>query len=59
MWAADDYEIFHRMMIQKNLELQLQALELLQKKYGIVPESFVSDGSLSQDEQTVMEEVIK
>ncbi|KAL7632530.1 UNVERIFIED_CONTAM: hypothetical protein RMT77_017147 [Armadillidium vulgare] len=59
VWAADDYEIFHRMMIQKNLEIQLQALELLQKKYGIIPESFTASGDLSKDEQTIMEEVIK
>ena len=32
VWAADDYEIFKRMMIQKNIELQLQALELLQQR---------------------------
>ena len=32
VWAADDYEIFKRMMIQKNIELQLQALELIQQK---------------------------
>jgi hypothetical protein len=34
VWAADDYEIFKRMMIQKNIELQLQVLELLQKRSG-------------------------
>lgn len=27
-------------MAQKNVELQLQALELLEQKYGITPESF-------------------
>ena len=32
VWAADEYEVFKRMMIQKNIELQLQALELLQQK---------------------------
>jgi len=32
VWAADDYEIFKRMMIQKNIELQLQVLELLQQR---------------------------
>lgn len=39
VWAADDFEIFKRMMIQKNIELQLQALELLQQRYGVLPES--------------------
>ena len=32
VWAADDYPVFKRMMIQRNIELQLQALELLQHK---------------------------
>jgi len=39
VWAADDYEIFKRMMIQKNLDLQMEALELLQQRYGVLPES--------------------
>lgn len=33
VWAADDYDIFKSMMIQKNIELQLQALELLKQRY--------------------------
>lgn len=28
-------------MTQRNVELQLQALELIEKKYGITPQSFV------------------
>ncbi|XP_063605346.1 cilia- and flagella-associated protein 36-like [Penaeus indicus] len=59
VWAADDYEIFKRMMIQKNLELQLQALELLQQRYGIIPESCMPGDAMSPEEQAVMEEVIK
>jgi hypothetical protein len=34
LWAADDYEAFKRMMIEKNIDLQLQALEVLRQKYG-------------------------
>ena len=40
VWAADDYHTFCTMMTQKNIELQLQALEMLQVKYGITPESY-------------------
>ena len=36
VWAAEDFEIFKRMMIQKNIELQLQALELLQQRWPTV-----------------------
>merc|ERR1739842_180950 len=59
VWAADDYEIFKRMMIQKNLELQLQALELLQQRYGVIPESCTPGDAMSPEEASVMEQVIK
>lgn len=66
VWAADDYEIFKRMMIQKNIELQLQALELIQQKYGILPYSLrpgksedpeVSEPKGDDSEAQVMKEV--
>lgn len=41
IWAANDYEMFKRMMVQRNVELQLQALELIERKYGITPQSFI------------------
>ncbi|XP_023016503.1 cilia- and flagella-associated protein 36 [Leptinotarsa decemlineata] len=41
IWAANDYEIFRRIMTQRNVELQLQALELIEQKYGITPQSFI------------------
>jgi hypothetical protein len=63
VWAANDYEIFKRMMIQKNVELQLQALEMIQQRYGITPQSFLpTDGDESlqtEEESRIMEEVIK
>lgn len=37
--AADDYELFRHLMVQKNIELELQALEVLQQQLGTVPES--------------------
>ena len=37
IWAADDFVVFKRMMIQKNIELQLQALELLQQRSAHSP----------------------
>lgn len=63
VWAANDYEIFKRMMIQKNLELQLQALEMIQQRYGITPQSYLpadGDERLQTDEESqIMEEVIR
>lgn len=59
------------MMIQRNVELQLQALELIERKYGITPESFIpksKEGNVreipviiekSDLESDVLEEVFK
>ena len=35
IWAADDYEVFKRLMIQKNIELQLQALQIIQQIHNV------------------------
>lgn len=40
------------MMVQRNVELQLQALELIERKYGITPQSFIPK---SKDEQNGQE----
>ncbi|XP_066598079.1 cilia- and flagella-associated protein 36 [Prorops nasuta] len=57
IWAANEYKIFKRMMIQKNLELQLQALNMIEQKYGLTPASLVYDSDEKNDE-LVMEELI-
>ncbi|XP_076666978.1 cilia- and flagella-associated protein 36 [Andrena cerasifolii] len=59
IWAANEYEIFKRMMIQKNLELQLQALNMIEQKYGLTPASLVYDTDGLQDDALVMEEIIQ
>ncbi|KAF7279916.1 hypothetical protein GWI33_006620 [Rhynchophorus ferrugineus] len=51
IWAANDFDMFIRMMTQKNVELQLQALELIEKKYGITPQSFVPKAKSDQEEE--------
>ncbi|XP_060536183.1 cilia- and flagella-associated protein 36 [Cylas formicarius] len=51
IWAANDYDMFVRMMTQKNVELQLQALELIEKKYGITPQSFIPTKSEERVQQ--------
>ncbi|KAK8779412.1 hypothetical protein V5799_019244 [Amblyomma americanum] len=54
VWAADDYEIFKRMMTQKNIDLQLQALEIMAQRYGLVPDSFQGEpqGATEDTEKT-------
>merc|ERR1711892_737569 len=56
VWAADDFEIFKRMMLQKNIELQLH-------RYGVLPESLQPEGKKAEaedeNESKVMEEVAR
>ncbi|XP_011882795.1 PREDICTED: cilia- and flagella-associated protein 36 [Vollenhovia emeryi] len=58
IWAANEYEIFKRMMIQKNLELQLQALNMIEQKYGLTPASLVYETDGILDDELVMEDLI-
>ncbi|XP_014480568.1 PREDICTED: cilia- and flagella-associated protein 36 isoform X2 [Dinoponera quadriceps] len=58
IWAANEYEIFKRMMIQKNLELQLQALNMIEQKYGLTPASLVYETDSMHDDELVMEDLI-
>lgn len=52
IWAANDYEMFKRMMSHRNVELQLQALELIEQKYGITPDSFIPQKKGNSEEDT-------
>ncbi|XP_011332067.1 cilia- and flagella-associated protein 36 [Ooceraea biroi] len=57
IWAANEYEIFKRMMIQKNLELQLQALNMIEQRFGLTPASLMyEDGFI--DDELVMEDLL-
>lgn len=35
MLAADDYEVFKQLMVQKNIQLQLQALQIIQQIHNV------------------------
>ena len=59
IWAANEYEIFKRMMIQKNLELQLQALNMIEQKYGLTPASLMYETDALNEDPLVMEEIIQ
>lgn len=47
------------MMTQRNVELQLQALELIEHKYGITPQSFVPNKYEEKKAINTAEEVPK
>ena len=47
------------MMIQKNLELQLQALNMIEQKYGLTPASLMNETNVLNEDPLVMEEIIQ
>ncbi|XP_032232931.1 cilia- and flagella-associated protein 36 isoform X1 [Nematostella vectensis] len=64
IWAAEDYEIFKRIMIQKNIEIQLQALRLLEHQgkiaKGEVPNVAPPPSApAAMDEDAIMNEVLR
>ncbi|MBN3278668.1 CFA36 protein, partial [Polyodon spathula] len=61
--AAEDFEMFKSLMIQKNVELQLQALRVIKEENGTLPEC-LTDGvdmisQLEQQELRILKEVLK
>lgn len=58
MWAAEDFEVFKRLMIQKNIDLQLQALQLIQQQ-GQKQVLQASGTSQTSEEDEIMKEVLR
>uniref|UniRef100_G3P9P6 Cilia- and flagella-associated protein 36 n=1 Tax=Gasterosteus aculeatus aculeatus TaxID=481459 RepID=G3P9P6_GASAC len=61
--ATDDFQIFHSMMVQKNMELQLEALRVIKERNGALPEC-LTDGmdvmtELQDQEMKILQEVLK
>ncbi|KAF6721424.1 Cilia- and flagella-associated protein 36 [Oryzias melastigma] len=61
--ATDDFQMFRSLMVQKNLELQLQALRVIKERNGALPEC-LTDGvdvmtELQQQDMKILEEVLK
>ncbi|CAG9789237.1 unnamed protein product [Diatraea saccharalis] len=56
IWAANDYEMFVKMMTHKNVELQLQALELIERRYGAMPSLFSTETNYEMPENDETEE---
>ncbi|XP_063047646.1 cilia- and flagella-associated protein 36 [Engraulis encrasicolus] len=60
--ATDDFQIFRTLMVQKNMELQLQALRVIKERNGALPEC-LTDGQdvmseLEQQEMKILQEVL-
>ncbi|XP_031734226.1 cilia- and flagella-associated protein 36 isoform X1 [Anarrhichthys ocellatus] len=61
--ATDDFQIFRSLMVQKNMELQLQALRVIKERNGALPEC-LTDGvdvmtELQDQEMKILQEVLK
>ncbi|KAM6998115.1 cilia- and flagella-associated protein 36 isoform 2-T2 [Tautogolabrus adspersus] len=61
--ATDDFQMFRSLMVQKNMELQLQALRVIKERNGALPEC-LTDGvdvmtELQEQEMKILLEVLK
>ncbi|KAF3841898.1 hypothetical protein F7725_023849 [Dissostichus mawsoni] len=61
--ATDDFQMFRSLMVQKNTELQLQALSVIKERNGALPEC-LTDGvdvmtELQDQEMKILQEVLK
>jgi len=63
--AADDFLVFKHLMVQRNIDLELQALALLQKQLGHSPEAYQAGGGdppkerRHGDDDSVLQEVLR
>ncbi|NXF34173.1 CFA36 protein, partial [Nyctibius bracteatus] len=61
--AAADFRVFKKMMVQKNIEMQLQAIRIIKERNGILPDC-LTEGSdvysdIEQEEMKILREVLR
>lgn len=56
IWSAENFRMFKSLMVRKNIELELQALILLQYQLGIIKSG---NDSINSDDDKIMQLVIK
>lgn len=59
VWAANDIRIFVRLMVQRNVEIQLQALDLLERRQASVQSENGDDASAEQENEAEKKEIEK
>ncbi|KAM5163016.1 cilia- and flagella-associated protein 36 [Mantella aurantiaca] len=61
--AVEDFVAFKEMMLQKNIELQLQAIQIIQKRNGVLPECLQNGtdiiSGLEQQEMKLLAEALR
>ncbi|NXK53154.1 CFA36 protein, partial [Chauna torquata] len=61
--AAEDFRLFKKMMVQKNIEMQLQAIRIMKERNGVLPDC-LTEGSdvfseIEQEEMKILREVLR
>ncbi|NWX14566.1 CFA36 protein, partial [Aegotheles bennettii] len=61
--AAEDFRLFKAMMVQKNIEMQLQAIRIIKERNGVLPEC-LTEGSdvyseIEEEEMKILREVLR
>ncbi|XP_009873261.1 PREDICTED: coiled-coil domain-containing protein 104, partial [Apaloderma vittatum] len=61
--AAEDFRLFKKMMVQKNIEMQLQAIRIIKERNGVLPDC-LTEGSdvfseIEQEEMKILREVLR
>ncbi|NXM26263.1 CFA36 protein, partial [Oxyruncus cristatus] len=61
--AAEDFRLFKKMMVQKNIEMQLQAIRIIEERNGALPDC-LTEGSdvfseIEQEEMKILKEVLR
>ncbi|NXU50356.1 CFA36 protein, partial [Turnix velox] len=61
--AAEDFRLFKKMMVQKNIEMQLQAITIIKERNGVLPDC-LTEGSdvfseIEQEEMKILREVLR
>lgn len=52
IWAANDIRIFVRLMVQRNVEIQLQALDLIERRQASLADSETGDVGFQEEIET-------
>ncbi|XP_014821867.1 PREDICTED: cilia- and flagella-associated protein 36 [Calidris pugnax] len=61
--AAEDFRLFKNMMVQKNIEMQLQAIRIIKERNGVLPDC-LTEGSdvfseIEEEEMKILREVLR
>ena len=59
IWAANDIRIFARLMVQRNVEIQLQALDLIERRQASLHDDETGENKNDSDNESETKEIEK